>query len=92
MESTDNVDIEKLSKKSHIEELSKITQSLSNTQQNLELAGSLWKVMIFCNLFVKNKEIYSILINFNIFKDTLHKECRSIRGSESTEKRYNTHK
>ena len=41
LESTDNVDIEKLSKKSHIEELSKITQSLSNTQQNLELAGSL---------------------------------------------------
>ena len=48
--------------------------------------------MIFCNLFVKNKEIYSILINLNIFKDTLHKECRSIRRSESTEKRYNTHK
>ena len=41
LEIFNSVDIEKLSKKSHIEELSKITQSLSNTQQNLELAGSL---------------------------------------------------
>lgn len=41
MERVNGVDIEKLSKKSHVEELSKITHLLSSTQQNLELAGSL---------------------------------------------------
>ena len=41
LEIFNSVDIEKLSKKSHIEELSKITHLLSSTQQNLELAGSL---------------------------------------------------
>lgn len=36
-----NIDIEKISKKSHVEELSKTTNLLSSIQQNLELAGSL---------------------------------------------------
>lgn len=35
------IDIEKLSKKSHVEELSKITRLLSSTEQNLDLAGTL---------------------------------------------------